>query len=237
MTDTTNEMLRLSIELWHPECWTIRVTERTNARLRGHGAHTTAEGVVNGRFTVYGDDADAVNALIAETRESRLTQSVQEIQHTFRSQSDSITPPGNVTQEIFVEYDAANSIDEAFISRGFIYDGPTNIRDGSEEWSLVAHHDRETVQDLFAEIRRDYDAEIEVTRITPTSRAHAEDAPLMRQLSERQREIFEFARKNDYYQWPREATARELAAEVDISKTTFLEHLRKAEAKILNDIE
>lgn len=234
--DTTDEMLRLSIELWHPGCWTIQVTEHADAGLRGHGAYTTTN-TVNSRFTVYGDDADAVDTLIAETRESELTQSVQEIHHTLRSQSDSITPPGNVTQEIFVEYDAANSIDEAFISRGFIYDGPTKIKDGREEWSLVVHHDRETVQELLAEIRHEYDANIKVTRITPTNRAHTEDGLLTSQLSERQREIFEFARQSDYYQWPREATARELAEELDISKTTFLEHLRKAEAKILNTIE
>ena len=49
-----------------------------------------------------------------------------------------------------------------------------------------------------------------------------------------EREAFETARTDGYYEWPREATTRELAAELDVSKTTYLEHLRKAEAKLLN---
>jgi len=51
-------------------------------------------------------------------------------------------------------------------------------------------------------------------------------------LSERQREVFKLARRRGYYEWPREVSATELAEELDVSKATALEHLRKAEAKI-----
>jgi predicted DNA binding protein len=46
--------------------------------------------------------------------------------------------------------------------------------------------------------------------------------------------VYEHARNAGYYEWPREASTRELADELDVSKTTLLEHLRKAEAKLLD---
>ena len=52
-------------------------------------------------------------------------------------------------------------------------------------------------------------------------------------LSERQREVYDLARAEGYYSWPRETSAGDLAAELDVSKATLLEHLRKAESKLL----
>jgi predicted DNA binding protein len=53
-------------------------------------------------------------------------------------------------------------------------------------------------------------------------------------LTTTQREVYEHAREAGYYEWPREASTRELAAGLDVSKTTLLEHLRKAESKLLD---
>jgi len=53
-------------------------------------------------------------------------------------------------------------------------------------------------------------------------------------LTTTQREVYEHAREAGYYEWPREASTRELAADLDVSKTTLLEHLRKAESKLLD---
>lgn len=52
-------------------------------------------------------------------------------------------------------------------------------------------------------------------------------------LSDRQAEVVETALQGGYYEWPREADAETLAADLDISHTTFLEHLRKAERTLL----
>jgi predicted DNA binding protein len=235
--EETHELLQLSLELWHPNCWTIQVTDQSDAGLLGHGAYTTTDGTAKGRFTVYGDTIDVVESLITRIDDSKLTHSVQEIQQISGSQSDSVRTPGNVMKEIFVEYDSHNSIDDAFVSRGFVYDGPTNIKKGKENWSLVAHYNRSTIQDLLDEIRKEHEAKIKITGISPAGQTNSKSVSLRAQLTERQWEIFEFARQNGYYKWPRDATARELATELDLSKTTFLEHLRKAEAKLLNDIE
>jgi hypothetical protein len=49
--------------------------------------------------------------------------------------------------------------------------------------------------------------------------------------------VFDLARKEGYYEWPRGTSTRELAELSGVSKTTLLEHLRKAEAKLLNPQE
>ena len=54
-------------------------------------------------------------------------------------------------------------------------------------------------------------------------------------LTERQYEVIERALDAGYFEWPREITSEELAEEMEISRTTLLEHLRKAESKLLSD--
>lgn len=54
-------------------------------------------------------------------------------------------------------------------------------------------------------------------------------------LTERQYEVIEHALDAGYFEWPREITSEELAEEMEISRTTLLEHLRKAESKLLSD--
>lgn len=55
-------------------------------------------------------------------------------------------------------------------------------------------------------------------------------------LTERQYEVIELALESGYFEWPRETTSEELAGELEISRTTLLEHLRKAESKLLSDV-
>ncbi|WP_224447064.1 helix-turn-helix domain-containing protein [Haloprofundus salilacus] len=54
-------------------------------------------------------------------------------------------------------------------------------------------------------------------------------------LSRRQAEVVSLALEEGYFDWPRRADATTLAARLDITHVTFLEHLRKAEQKLLTD--
>ena len=47
-------------------------------------------------------------------------------------------------------------------------------------------------------------------------------------------EVFDSDRDAGYHEWPRGCSTRDLAADLDVSKTTLLEHLRKAESKLLD---
>ncbi|MFD1562389.1 helix-turn-helix domain-containing protein [Haloarchaeobius amylolyticus] len=53
-------------------------------------------------------------------------------------------------------------------------------------------------------------------------------------LTERQREVVAEALSRGYYDWPRGITNEELAAELEISRATLHEHLRKAERAVLS---
>jgi predicted DNA binding protein len=54
-------------------------------------------------------------------------------------------------------------------------------------------------------------------------------------LSTRQAEVLELAYEAGYFDWPRCADSETLADRLDISHTTFLEHLRKAEKEIIGE--
>ncbi len=56
-----------------------------------------------------------------------------------------------------------------------------------------------------------------------------------RLLSARQLEVIVLANEAGYFDWPRRADAETLASELDITHATFLEHLRKAERKLIDE--
>jgi predicted DNA binding protein len=55
-------------------------------------------------------------------------------------------------------------------------------------------------------------------------------------VTDRQRDVLETAFRAGYFEWPRESTAEELAADLRISPATLLGHLRKAEQRLLSDL-
>ncbi len=221
----------LTLDIWHPNCWTTTVTADIDAGLLAHTVHTTANGSVNGHFTVYADTSDAVNGCIAEIEESPLTGDVTAMQQRYDC-ANAIAAPGNATQDVFVEYEQDNSITDSLVSRGFIHNAPIHIRDGKEEWPLfLADPNREDLHEGLASLRTEEDADISIEKISQSRSAAQSNADL---LSVRQRELLELACDRGYYSWPRTVTLDDLADELEISKPTILEHLRKAEAKILN---
>lgn len=145
----------------------------------------------------------------------------------------SITPPGNATRELLIDHDGTTQISEAFTSRGFVYAEPVNGQHGREYWTLLANHDRETIQTLLAEVREEKDAKITITKITRADATTNDGGLPLHRLSRRQREVFQLARDHGYYEWPKQTSAGDLAAELGITTSTFHEHLHKAEAKLL----
>ena len=53
------------------------------------------------------------------------------------------------------------------------------------------------------------------------------------ELTDRQREVVESAYETGYYEVPREATATEVAAELDLDSSTVVEHLQRAERNLM----
>ena len=219
--------LRVTLSIWHPDCWTLSVTENREGGLLGHGVYTI-DGAATGRFTVYGETAGAVESLIAAIRDSPLTDSVWE---TDRPHATGEAVPGSASRAVVVRYDIENSINDALVSRGFIPDEPVRMHGGREYWTVIVETDRETLGDRLDAVREEKAADVRIEDIA-VARGGPGVLPTD-DLSERQREVFDLARRRNYYAWPRGVSAAELAAELDVSKATLLEHLRKAEAKLL----
>ena len=59
---------------------------------------------------------------------------------------------------------------------------------------------------------------------------------LLRVLTDKQRDIIIEAKKRGYYEYPRKINTRDLSERLGISKATTVEHLRKAEMRLMNNM-
>jgi len=225
---------QLALRIWHPNCWTLQTTETVEAGLIAHGVYKYDD-VVSARLTAYADTTNKIDDLVVEIKDSSLTERAKVINEYFDPNLRT-RRAGNATKELLVEYEPENSIHDAFVSRGFVPEEEIRMADGFEYWTVIVSASRNTIQERLDEIRREMEAEITIEGMK-SAQTSANQEQRTNQLSERQREVFELAQRGGYYEWPREKSATELASKVDISKTTFLEHLRKAEAKILGELD
>ncbi|RJT07186.1 helix-turn-helix domain-containing protein [Halococcus sp. IIIV-5B] len=231
--DQDRELLRLSVDLWHPGCWGIESTDETGAGIIGHGAAIDGNSGFE-RHTIYGESTEHLSQAIEVAHESSFIETI----HTLEDDSRVVQSPvvGKSTQDVFIEYHADEAIGPAFLSHGFLLDSEYRIEDGLETWMLLVFATREEIRRTLDSIREGRDADITLRKIrplsgaTPTQQIRANEPA----LTPRQREVLELARNRGYYEWPRHVSARELAGELGISKTTFLEHLRIAESKLLS---
>lgn len=223
---------QVTLKVWHPNCWMLQTTESVNAGLIAHGVYQF-DGIVSARLTVYANTTDQIDALVADIEQSELTERVKRINEYFNPTLRSHAA-GNATQELLVEYKPKNSIHDAFVSRGFVPEEEIRVHDGYEYWTVIISASRATIQQRLDEIRQEMDAEIIIGGMKSPQTNTPQNQRTDR-LSERQREVFKLAQQSGYYSWPREKSAIDLAEELGVSKTTLLEHLRKAEAKILGE--
>lgn len=124
---------------------------------------------------------------------------------------------------------------QTLLYEGFLPVGPTRLEDGRECFDLVLN-DRDELSkatEVLSEfgpvsverISRDFSRQI-----TPST---AEWQELLGSIPPRQRELITLALEEGYFDIPRETTLAELAEEMDITKTTASNHLRKAERSVM----
>jgi predicted DNA binding protein len=67
-------------------------------------------------------------------------------------------------------------------------------------------------------------------------RAAYQKADILDVLTDKQREVMVAAFQNGYYDYPKRISSKQLCRKVSISKPTLLQHMRKAEGRILKEI-
>ena len=68
------------------------------------------------------------------------------------------------------------------------------------------------------------------------SKATYTDVSFLSCLTEKQREVLIAANKYGYYAYPRKITSEQLAKKVGLSKPTVVQHLRKAEVRLIANL-
>jgi predicted DNA binding protein len=229
---------RLTLDLWHPNCWAIDATSTAAGGVLAHAVYNSprteaeAPASVNGLFTAFADTNEDVEALLDAIRASDRAGELLELRERFGRARDA---PGNVVREFFLEYDPADMVCPTLLEHGFVHSAPVRIEDGREEWQVCFVGERTEIRDALDAVQADSGAEVSVESMSSSS--HAGRSPREQRLdtlTTAQRRVYEHARDAGYYEWPREASTRELADGLEVSKTTLLEHLRKAESKLLD---
>jgi len=122
--------------------------------------------------------------------------------------------------------------------------GPFRIEDGSETWEVGFDEER-VADDTLSELDRHNEFTVESRDSLDTEELfdlleNAEPAMTMlegcRSLSAVERETMTTAAAEGYYEEPRDATLKDLAAEFDVSDTAVSKNLRRGERKVVRSV-
>ena len=130
------------------------------------------------------------------------------------------------------------SIIDRFEEHNCLYQSPTIYRQGWEHYTAVAF-DGEDLRELLDNLRSDREIELlSKTSISETQIPHSMLAPagqLFEDLTDRQLAALQLALERGYYEQPRKTSLRDLAEQTAVARSTYEEHLRKAENKLITN--
>jgi len=130
------------------------------------------------------------------------------------------------------------SIIDRFEKHNCLYQSPTIYRQGWEHYTVVAF-DSEDIRKLLGNLRSDREIELlSKTSISEKQIPHSMLAPanqLFENITDRQLAALQLALECGYYEQPRKTSLRDLADQTAVARSTYEEHLRKAENKLLTN--
>lgn len=105
-----------------------------------------------------------------------------------------------------------------------------NTKEGYEIWNIGSFFKKDLSQ-MIRELDSYY--EIKIIEFKKAKIKYMYNLNILPHLSEKQKEALILAIEEGYYDYPRKTTIEKLSKYMKVSKSTFEEHLRKAENKIL----
>lgn len=116
-----------------------------------------------------------------------------------------------------------------FNLKNIIFDLPASLSAEKISFSFIG--DTETIKELLQLIESLGPIKISSVQNYPFS-----ELDLLSSLTKRQKEIISLAKKTGYYEMPRKTSTEDLSKKLGISKSTLIEHLRKAENRIVSSL-
>ncbi|MCL4337931.1 MAG: helix-turn-helix domain-containing protein [Candidatus Thermoplasmatota archaeon] len=117
---------------------------------------------------------------------------------------------------------------------GYFMENVTVIN-GVEKWRVLI--DGGNKSDLFHQLEFIGTPNLEsISQVTTQSLFNRHGVTGLVMLTERQRLVLSYAVKHGYFDEPRKSGSRELARELGMSQSTFLEHIRKAQYRLFSSI-
>lgn len=224
-TDRESAYKQVQLELWHPGCWTLQVTdEHAGTHVIEKSLYTSDE-LIKGDFILVSEGDAPMEPFINSISEH---QAVEEVAVLKRSAGRA---------RAVVNYQRDRSVLPQIVNSDFMPIERVHITGGREFWTVLVRES--AVSENFERMEDEYNVDITaIKRVDPGDSLEFADAVnhIHDNLSSRQRECLFQAKEEGYYNWPRDLTAKEVAEEVGVSSPTFLEHLRTGEQKILHAV-
>lgn len=114
----------------------------------------------------------------------------------------------------------------------FFFIKPVVMKNGFEFWEIGCW-ERKKIIDFYKRVRNLADVQLMCIKKEFPSIFMQQSVP---HLTEKQMSAFELAKEFGYYNYPRKISVEQLAKLKKVPRTTFQNHLRKAEIKLLNVI-
>ncbi|WP_049903913.1 helix-turn-helix domain-containing protein [Halococcus agarilyticus] len=217
-----HEYQQVRLTLWHPDCWTLKATDRFPGTHIVENSLYTAAGVIKGDFILICTGEASTDEFAAGIDEYDVVESVTVLEQS-RTRARTV-----------VRYDRHSSIVPEIVNSEFMPIEPVHITGGKEHWTVLVRSD--ALSGVIESMRAEYDVELDaVETVDPGKNLQFTDMVdrIHDDLSKRQLESLFAAYDREYYNWPRGVSATEIAEDVGISGPTFLEHLRRGEQKVL----
>jgi len=203
------EPLTVSIGIKHKNCWHYKLSTGLKATILVRYTYVLPNRQLYGYQTIVTPAVAKLAGYLAKLPEIRKFTVLSQ----GRGRADVVT------------WAEQSSILEFLLRTNCVFVGPTVVRDGIENWHIMAPG-REDLQQAIASLEEH--AEIAYIRSSDTF-GPGEG------LTNKQAAALAAAIEIGYFDTPRRASAEDLAKKLGVSPSTAVEHLRKAEKKVLEN--
>jgi predicted DNA binding protein len=203
------EALTVSIGIKHKDCWHYKLSKALRATILVRYTYVLPNRQLYGYQTIVTPAIASLGNYLSKLPEIK--------KYTILSQG-----PGRADVVTWAEQ---SSILEFLLRTNCVFIGPTVVEDGVENWHIMAPC-REDLQVAIASLEQHAD----IAYIRSSDAFGPGEG-----LTDKQAAALAAALDIGYFDTPRRASAEDLAAKLGVSPSTAVEHLRKAEKKVLEN--